>query len=78
MIDLPKGVSGPLKLVADLNYWSFSQALLDSLMGKNAPRAHVTHMTTATATVGVSAIAAQVAGGNGAQPSAVRGQLAAR
>jgi hypothetical protein len=53
MIDLPKGVAGPLKLVADLNYWSFSQALLDNLMGKNAPRAHVTHMTTASATVQV-------------------------
>ena len=56
MIDLPKNVTGPLKLVADLNYWGFSQALLDALMGKNAPRAHVTHMTTATATVQVGKV----------------------
>jgi hypothetical protein len=46
--DLPKAAAGPVKLVADLNYWSFSQALLDELMGKNAPRARVTRMTSAT------------------------------
>lgn len=51
LFDVPKGAVGPLKLVADLNYWSFSQALLDHLLGKNAPRAHITLMTTATATV---------------------------
>jgi hypothetical protein len=49
--DLPKDVVGPLKLVANLNYWSFSQALLDHLLGKNAPRAHITLMTSATAQV---------------------------
>jgi hypothetical protein len=49
--DLPRDVVGPVKLVAELNYWSFSQALLDHLMGKDAPRAHVTRMTTATAEV---------------------------
>lgn len=52
--DLPKDVVGPLKLVADLNYWSFSQALLDHLLGKNAPRAHITLMTSATAQVGLA------------------------
>jgi len=52
--DLPKDVVGPVKLVADLNYWSFSQALLDSLMGKEAPRAHITHMLTTTAQVDLS------------------------
>jgi Cytochrome c554 and c-prime len=51
MFDLPKGVAGPLKLVAELNYWSFSQALLDDLLGKDAPRARVTRMATATTTV---------------------------
>jgi hypothetical protein len=50
-VDLPKDAVGPFKLVADLNYWSFSQALLDHLMGKNAPRAHITEMATASAKV---------------------------
>jgi hypothetical protein len=51
MFDLPKGVVGPVKVVAELNYWSFSQALLDDLLGKDAPRAHVTLMATATTTM---------------------------
>ena len=46
--ELPEAVTGPVKLVADLNYWSFSQALLDELMGKGAPRARVIRMATAT------------------------------
>lgn len=49
LFDVPPGAVGPLKLVADLNYWSFSQALLDELMGKDAPRTHITRMATATA-----------------------------
>ena len=51
VFDLPKGTVGPVKLVAELNYWSFSQALLDDLLGKDAPRTHVTRMATATTTV---------------------------
>jgi Cytochrome c554 and c-prime len=51
MFDLPKGVTGPVKLIAELNYWSFSQALLDRLLGKDAPRAHVTRVATVTTTV---------------------------
>jgi hypothetical protein len=51
MFDLPKGVTGPVKLIAELNYWSFSQALLDRLLGKDAPRAHVTRVATAMTTV---------------------------
>ena len=54
--DLPKGVVGPVKLVADLNYWSFSQALLDQLMGKNAPRARIVRMATATTAVQLEAV----------------------
>ena len=49
--DLPKGTVGPVKLVAELNYWSFSQALLDDLLGTDAPQTHVTRMAAATATV---------------------------
>jgi hypothetical protein len=53
-LDLPKNVAGPLKLIADLNYWSFSQALLDTLLGKDAPQAKVIHMTTAEASLKVT------------------------
>ena len=53
-LDLPKDVTGPVKLVADLNYWSFSQALLNALMGKQAPKAKVIRMTTAVATMQVT------------------------
>jgi hypothetical protein len=48
-------VVGPVRLVADLNYWSFSQALLDELLGKDAPRTEVTRMASATASVPLSA-----------------------
>jgi Cytochrome c554 and c-prime len=51
VFDVPKGVVGPLKVVADLNYWSFSQALLDELLGKNKLKTHITRMATATASV---------------------------
>jgi hypothetical protein len=44
-----------LQLAVDLNYWSFSQALLDELMGKDAPRAEITRMARATASVPLSA-----------------------
>ena len=47
MFEVPKDAVGPLRLVADLNYWSFSQALLDELLGKNALRTHLTRMATA-------------------------------
>jgi hypothetical protein len=53
--DLPKGVVGPLKVVADLKYWGFSQYLLDHLLGKDAPKAHITLMQTATTTVKLGA-----------------------
>jgi len=63
MFDLPKNVAGPVKIVAELNYWSFSQALLNELLGKNAPRAHVTEMATVTTTVPVGS--SRVAYNNG-------------
>jgi hypothetical protein len=61
MFDLPKNVIGPVKIVAELNYWGFSQALLEELMGKNAPAAHISLMTTSTATVPVTAGVAKAA-----------------
>lgn len=52
--DVPVGASGPFKVIAELNYWSFSQELLNHLLGKQAPKAHITRMATATAVVPVS------------------------
>jgi hypothetical protein len=48
---LPATLSGRIQLVADLNYWSFSQAFLDHLMGKDAPRTRIIKMAGAAATV---------------------------
>ena len=33
--DVPADIEGPLTLLADLNYWSFSQHFVDQLLGKN-------------------------------------------
>jgi len=52
--EVPANSVGPIRLVADLNYWSFSQALLDHLLGEKAPRAIVTRMAEATTTVQVN------------------------
>jgi hypothetical protein len=53
--DVPKSAVGPLRLVADLNYWSFSQALLIDLLGKDAPKTHITQMATAATSVQLKA-----------------------
>ncbi|HEY1284298.1 MAG TPA: multiheme c-type cytochrome, partial [Steroidobacteraceae bacterium] len=53
--ELPAGAKGPLTLIADLNYWSFSQALLDELLGKAAPPARITRMASASTVVPLSA-----------------------
>jgi hypothetical protein len=55
MFEVPKGAVGPLRLITNLNYWSFSQALLEHLLGKNAPRTHVTRMATAATSVQLKA-----------------------
>jgi hypothetical protein len=51
--EIPAGTEGPIRLAADLNYWSFSQELLDHLLGKDAPRAVITRMAEAETTVSV-------------------------
>lgn len=51
--DVPPSYAGRVRLVAELNYWSFSQAFLDHLMGKDAPRARITKMASAEATARV-------------------------
>jgi len=42
--EVPGGARGPLQLVADLNYWSFPQAVLDGLLGKGEVTSKVTLM----------------------------------
>jgi hypothetical protein len=46
-VALPTTLQGRVRLVADLNYWSFSPALLHHLMGDDAPPAHITLMARA-------------------------------
>jgi hypothetical protein len=55
IFDVPGDAVGPLKVIADLNYWSFSQELLNHLLGEKAPKAHITRMATATASVQLKA-----------------------
>lgn len=45
---IPPGTPGPITLRADLKYWSFSQAMVDYLLGNEAPKVPVTHMTAIT------------------------------
>ncbi|HSB80773.1 MAG TPA: cytochrome c family protein [Candidatus Methylomirabilis sp.] len=49
--ELPVHLAGKVKLVADLNYWGFSQAFLDHLLGPDAPKARIIKMASAAATV---------------------------
>jgi len=44
MFEMPPSVKGPVKVVAVLNYWSFSQELLNHLLEDKAPKAHITQM----------------------------------
>ena len=55
--DLPADVTGQVRLVADLNYWSFSQAFLDHVLGKDAPRTVITRMASASVAVRVNPMA---------------------
>jgi hypothetical protein len=49
--DVPRNAVGPLRVIAELKYWGFSQALLDHLLGAEAPQAHITLMAAETATL---------------------------
>jgi len=51
--EMPPGVKGPVKVTAVLNYWSFSQELLDHLLEAKAPKAHITEMANVTKSVPV-------------------------
>ena len=52
--DLPGDAQGRLRIVADLNYWSFPQGFLDHLMGKDAPPVPIAKMDSASAFVDVA------------------------
>ena len=52
--ELPVQLAGKVKLVADLNYWGFSQAFPDHLLGPDAPKARIVKMASTAATVQVS------------------------
>ncbi|MFL6711372.1 MAG: multiheme c-type cytochrome [Sulfurifustis sp.] len=53
LFSLPENVTGKLRVIADVNYWGFSQEFLDHLMGKDAPKAQIVQMTTANTTLAV-------------------------
>lgn len=59
LIELPQKLTGSVQIVANLNYWSFSQELLDHLLGKNAPRAHITRIASAKRSVPVARVVAE-------------------
>jgi hypothetical protein len=44
---VPAKAKGPLRLTAELNYWSFSQQLVDILLGEQAPRVPIIKMASA-------------------------------
>ena len=45
---LPTDTNGPLNISVDLNYWSFPQAIINHLMGENAPIVPITNMAKAS------------------------------
>jgi len=58
---VPEGTKGPLKITADLNYWSFPQNVLEELMGKDAPIVPITEMATTSVMVPMGASGLPVA-----------------
>ena len=44
---VPPGARGPLTITADLNYWSFSQYLVDQLLREKAPEVPIIEMASA-------------------------------
>ena len=56
---LPAKLRGPLKVSATLNYWAFSQALVDFLVGPGQVPVDIVAMTTAEARIEVSRQVAQ-------------------
>ncbi|VAX00023.1 Cytochrome C553 (soluble cytochrome f) [hydrothermal vent metagenome] len=45
---LPEGVTSPVTVTADLNYWSFPQKIVDYLLGENSMAVPITKMASAT------------------------------
>ncbi|MNN97142.1 hypothetical protein D3C81_2162470 [compost metagenome] len=48
---MPADAVGPLTLTADLNYWPFSQKLVDYLVGKGKLQVEITRMASVTQSV---------------------------
>ncbi len=46
---LPKGITSPITVTADLNYWSFPQKIVDLLLGENTMVVPIIKMVSATA-----------------------------
>ena len=50
-IQIPNDIEGPVSISADVNYWPFSQAFADELLGKNALAVKVETITSLNANV---------------------------
>jgi hypothetical protein len=48
---VPVDATGPLTLIAELNYWPFSQKLADYLLGKDQMQVEITRMAKVTQSV---------------------------
>ncbi|MFZ6048590.1 multiheme c-type cytochrome [Pseudomonas sp. CR3202] len=56
--EVPADAVGPITLTADLNYWPFSQRLVDYLLAKEQMRVEITLMAQVTGQIGLSPIPA--------------------
>ena len=66
VVPIPANAEGPLKLEARLNYWPFSQALADALLGPGKLPVEIVTIASGTAEVAVAPAAGGVAGTPGA------------
>lgn len=73
---VPKYARGPIRLEVDLNYWSFSQALVDRLLGEDAPTVPIIQMESETQQIAVKARFVQSLLGAISAPLRILGKLA--
>ncbi|GLZ86446.1 cytochrome c family protein [Metapseudomonas resinovorans] len=52
--EVPRDAVTPITLTAELNYWPFSQRLVDYLLGKDQLKVEITRMTQVTGQIGLS------------------------
>ncbi|MCY1346509.1 hypothetical protein D9M69_325940 [compost metagenome] len=60
---VPQDAVGPLALTAELNYWPFSQKLVDFLLGPDTLKVEITRMAGATRQIGLERFPTRVSGG---------------